>query len=375
MEDTAYTVMKYNEINLPKEKFAYLTFEHNHLVPCSIEMQEDEFVFTFFTDGLRPFSELMQCTLSEKYRALANCSELLELREEYNFSLSPNNLMYDRNLEAYVMTREGPEMENDFLNEYKALIGTFLYSKYKFEDYYLGGKDLYSKKAILRQIFEIDTVYGIRDFLLQEYEKQESNLKKHKVLVSKKHVIASRIAIPVLAMALLAVSIGGCLIAFRELPYKNRLIQANASYIAEDYLGTQEALLKVDTGRLPLSEKYILARSYVITESLTAAQKENVLAGITLKTDERVLNYWIELGRLNFEGADDYAKRLGDDELLLFALIKESATIKDNPSLTGEEKAERVRRLEEEIKSLSEQMKQGKESLLQNSSENTDGVN
>lgn len=371
--ETLEKVLKNNETNLPKDKRLYLIHNNEYLAPCTLDQKEDEYVLNFRFDGMTPFSEIKKLPTSEKYRALANCAELEKLRMEYYFSMEPENLIYDINLKPCIIMRDAPQGNDNFIEEYKALVGEILYPRYKFADYYLGGKDLYKKKAVLRQVAEQETVEDLSAFLLTQYSKESDYLKQHKLLVTKKSAIAARIAIPVLSAALIVFCVKGYFVFLQDIPYKNSLIQANSTYIAEDYLGTQRALSMIGIDKLPLSEKFILAKSYVITESLTAEQKENVLAGITLKTDERVLDYWIELGRLNFTGANDYAKRLGDDELLLFALIKESASIKDNASLAGEEKATRVKELESQIKTLSEQMQKKEAELLQTASKNTNG--
>ncbi|MFZ2537351.1 MAG: type VII secretion protein EssB/YukC [Oscillospiraceae bacterium] len=374
---TLERVLKNNETELPKGKRPYLTYENEYLAPCTLIQADDDFTLNFHVDGMKPFAEIGEKSKIEKFRALANCAELETLRAEYYFSIEPENMVYDINLRPEVIMRDAPKNDDNFLGEYKALIGEVLYPRYKFADYYLGGKDLFKKKSILKQVKQQPTVSDLKGLLLTEYDKELEILKRHKLLVNKKSAIVSRIMIPVLSGALCALCIKGYFIMFVDMPYKDSLIKANTAYVADDYIGTQQALASLQTDSLPLSDKYILARSYIITESLTADQKKNVLSGITLKTDERVLHYWIELGRLNSVAAIDYAKRLGDDELLLFALIKESASIKNNTAIEGEKKATRTKELETQIKSLTEQM--DKESvdvsnnLLNEKSENKNG--
>ena len=364
--NTLEKIQKNNETRLSKDKREYLIYENDLLVPCTLKQEDDEFILNFNVAGMELFKESEKKSLVEKYRLLANCADLERLRGEYYFSLEPENLLYDLNLCPKVIMRDAPVEEDDFMGEYKALIGAVLYPRYKFADYYSGGKDLYKKKSVLRQIKQFKTVREITDFFLAEHSKELEILKNGKLLVNKKNAIASRIAIPVLAVSFIALCIKGYFVMFIDLPYRDSLIKANNAYIAEDYLGTQKSLKTIEVGKLSVSSKYTLARAYVITESLTSEQKENVLTGITLKSDERVLDYWIELGRLNFDGAVDYAKRLGDDELLLFALIKQSTSIKNDTMITGEKKAEITKKLEDQIKTLNEKMGKQQEALTPN---------
>jgi uncharacterized membrane protein YukC len=51
-----------------------------------------------------------------------------------------------------------------------------------------------------------------------------------------------------------------------------------------------------------------------------------------------IFDYWIHLGRLEFEQSVDIARRLGDDELLLFAYLKQEVFVRQNINLPGEER-------------------------------------
>ncbi|MFA5658873.1 MAG: type VII secretion protein EssB/YukC, partial [Oscillospiraceae bacterium] len=255
---------------------------------------------------------------ADKLRLLINCAELEMLRNEYSFSISPDNLVCDINLMPKVIEREISDDYNDFCNEYKALVGSLLFSKYSFEDYYSGGKDLYKKKKLLKNISRQEDTAAIKKILIDEYDALMNDIKKNKALVSKKSRLAARIAVPVMAVFTAAAAAMGGWLFFIHTPYQKSLTAAANAYIAEDYIKVQNELSGISLTKIPADEKYILSRAYIITEALNAEQKENVLSGITLKTDERVLSYWIELGRLDFDGASDFSKQLGDDELLLF---------------------------------------------------------
>jgi len=161
---------------------------------------------------------------------------------------------------------------------------------------------------------------------------------KTKRLVLNKYVILCNSIIPVLALLLVASSFFLWIAMFQDIPFKNDVIQANSSFIAGEYVEAQRALSGYDISVLSPETKYFLSRAYIITEALTDVQKEHILTGITLRTDPVIFDYWILLGRLQFHEAIDIAQRLGDDELLLFAYVKYEVVVRNDTTISGDEK-------------------------------------
>lgn len=342
-----------NELDLLEDEYEFLVYSNKMLVPCELEQNEDSVILKFNFDKTEQFCNIFEKPRVEKLRCLVNCSGFSDLRKMYSFSLNPSNLVYDMNLYPMVIERNVPKRTDDFINEYKSLIASVLYPKYTYDDYYCGGKDLFHKKKLLKEIDDCSNVEEIISVLMEAYSEEEYDIRKNKKLLSKRRIIITRIAIPVLSLIAVLAFVFGYILVFIEIPYRNNVIYANNAYISEDYLAVQSFMSDIEIEKIEKNEKYILSRSYIITESLTEEQKKHILSGITMKTDERVMCYWIEIGRLNFDEAIDYAQRIGDDELLLFALIKKTAYVKSNTSITGEEKTELLNSLESQIKELS----------------------
>jgi len=327
------------------------------LLECAIQEDEDSLIMAFKIDEMEQYKDILQKSKVDKLRLLINCTKLQKQRGQYYFSINPSNMVFDINLSPKIIMRDAPsESDIDFLSEFKALVGSILHPKYEFDDYYLGGKDLYKKKRILKTISKMQTIEELKSFLFEQYKKEMNILKNKKVTVKKSYAIASRIAIPVLSIIIVAFLAKGFLLFYFDLPFKNSIIKANNAYIGEDYVLMQQELQKIETDKLPLHNKFTLAKSYIMTESLSPEQKENVLKSISLMTDERVLNYWVELGRLNYANASDYVKRLGDSELLLFSKIKEATAIKNDTTIAGDEKESKTKELERQIKELTEEI-------------------
>ncbi|MDR2712008.1 MAG: hypothetical protein LBB91_02720, partial [Clostridiales bacterium] len=289
----------------------------------------------------------------EQLRFLINCADLHELYTEYNFSLSPDNLLSDINLKPQALMRDAKsDGEADFLQLYKALIGTIFLPRYRYYDYLFGGWDLYKKNKILSQLFEMETVTEIKNYLWQEYLRITQEIQETKRLVPKVNIWASRIAIPFLIALLLAALFFGGKFLLSDIPYHNSIVEANTAYIAGNHIEVQQSLEKYDISRFSYETKYLLSRAYVITEALTEAQKDNVLTSLSLKTDSVIFDYWIFLGRLDFGGAIDIAQRLGDDELLLFAYLKYEIVVRNDTTMTGDEKIKLLSDLDNKINSL-----------------------
>jgi len=328
-----------SELTIPKEKRALLTYPADGLASCTLEEAEDGIELLFEADGLEPAGTVLQKTIEEKYRFLINAADLYKLSTEYEVSLSPDNLLIDINLRPQVMMRDAKHDNSAaFIDRYKALIGSVLLPRYKYDDYLSGGRDLYKKQRLLSEISAFDSIADIKEVLVREYKKSLQKIKKTKRLVFKKYIVLCNITIPLLTVMLIAASFFLWTAIFRDIPFKDDVIQANSNFIAGEFVETQRALSNYDISELSFETKYFLSRAYVITEALTDVQKEHILMGITLRTDPVIFDYWILLGRLEFDEAIDIAQRLGDDELLLFAYVKYEVVVRNDTTISGEEK-------------------------------------
>ena len=73
---------------------------------------------------------------------------------------------------------------------------------------------------------------------------------------------------------------------------------------------------------------------------------------VTLDGDEKIKEYWIYIGRLDVQKAEDIAMVKSNDELLLYAYLKEKTLLETNTDISGEEKAARLETLDRKIESL-----------------------
>lgn len=365
MEQTHQIRIRNSECKMPKERRKLLTYQHWGLVSCELEETEDECIFTFFVDGLTETAAAKELELTDKYRLLANCADLEDLTLEYQFQLKPENLVYDRNLCVSVLLRDKRDelKESDFYKQYQALSAAILYPGYSFEEYYQGGNALYKKKRILNQLQNCQSTEELKEYLLNAWEEEEQDVKRNKKLVKRSYIRTVKIMIPLLGAVCLASTYMWTNIKLVRLPYQEKLLAAHSAYLSSLYIQVEDHLENISMDQLPLETQYILTRSYIYTEGLTPQQRDNLLAGISLNTDKAIFEFWIAVGRNDYVKAIDTAKRLGNDEFLLYAYIKQSAYTKVNTELSGEEKSELISKLEGDIGKLSESIAAEKENL------------
>ena len=370
MDTTLRIEVRNCDLKISKDKREFLCYPAEGLASCTVEEAEDGIVFVFEQDpseGKQESGEsLFKRPKEEKLRFLVNCATLLSLFEEYECSLSPTNLVVDMNLIPEVLLRDARDSESrEFLPGYKALIGSILKPKYNYEDFLEGGEDLYKKDKFLAKISSLESVTEVEELLLEEHKRVIERLKKTKKLVPKKQLLMIKIILPLLVVCLGVSAFFLYQAYFREIPYGTSMVEARNAYIANQPLRVQEALRNYDISRLSYETKYILARSYVITEVLTVEQIDDVLRGLTLRTEEQIFDYWIHLGRLEMEEAIDIALRFNDNELLLLAYLKYEVVVRYDPTIGGDDRVPLINRIESRIESLLEGREDALEQMLE----------
>lgn len=344
-----------NEFELKK-----LTRQQEGFLNCSMEEEKESLVMTYEIRNLLPWNEIRHEKKELLLSVLIDVGKLEQRAEMYHFTLAPENLYYDIQGRIYVKTRDvyssdGGYSQEEFLREYKSLIGCTLLKKYKFEDYDNGGLDLLTEDKFLNGILECTDVEQILDKLHEEYFRCRKIHRERFVEVSKAKNRGSKVALGITGVLAVACAtlLGWQLIWVR--PYEEAVIAANEAYLQSDYSGTVEAMTNVEVERMNVYQKYILAYSCVRCESFSDDSMKNILNTISLNGDEKIMEYWININRLDTEAAADIAMQVSSDQLLYYAYLKEKAVIENDSSLTGQEKNERLSEIETKLEPLEEE--------------------
>lgn len=344
----AQTVYDYRKMTYPNDRF----------LNCTIEEAAESLEIIYDIGSYYPFEDIRTRTKQERLRILTDAGGLKALREEYGFSLAPDNLYFDDNARVYIMSRDvckgDGEQEDDFSEEYKALIGYSLQKKYSYEDYLKGGSDLLQKHKFLQKIEPLSEVGAIRELIEKECRRIAEDARLRKISVNKKGYLWSRIYIGISVLLIAAGTAAFSYYYLIERPRIEARLQAEADYIRGDYIQVINDLSALPMQHLDYDQKYILSVAYVRMESLTAEQKQNILDKLPIGGDEKLMEYWIYIGRLNPLEAENIAMQKSDDELLLYAYMLEKDLTETNLEMTGEEKAAKLSELEGKIKKLAE---------------------
>lgn len=355
IENTLTKNIRNSELAVPKEKRQFLTFSTIGLAPCTLEETEDSVNFIFHINQTQPAETILDRPKWEQLRFLVNCVSLASISREYAFDLPLTNMVVDINLMPQILLRDVRTPSSElFLQSYKALVASVLLPKYKYENYISGGSDLYKKHKMLQELVDMTTLEEMHLRLLEAYHNAMGEAESTQRFVPKRQVLIATIAIPLLVVALGVAAFWGGRMLLVEIPFQRSVIAASTAYIHGDHLTVQRELRSYSISRIPDETKYFLARSYVATEALTHTQIANILTGLARMTDPIIFDYWILLGRLNFSQAVDIAQRIGDDELLLFAYLKQVEYVRNDMSIPGAERTALLSYLENHIDRLNQ---------------------
>lgn len=341
------------------EDYSKLSERHTYCLPCEIEEMEEEINLIYDTRHVKSFVLLKKDDKLRQILVLRNVYILEELRQEYDFSMAPENLYYDLKGNVYILhkdliSKDYSEKQNHFLEEYKSLIGATLQQRYSYEDYLKGGQSLLKKESFLKEIYEMDAVEGIMTHLENYYDEILEQKEKHNIEVKRSAYRNKNICIVIFSI-LSAVLIGIlCYVYLYKLKEQDTIIEIYGDYLMEDYVSIIDESQKINISNLNGKQKYVLAVAYVKGENLTAEQKNNILNSILLGGDEKIMDYWIYLGKGNVSEAENIALQYSNDEMLLYAYLKEKQMLESNTELTGEEKSAALSELQNKIDALAD---------------------
>lgn len=327
---------------------------------CAVKEEKESLCITYDVGGRSPWADIRREKRELMLAALEDVGKLERLAEMYSFPLAPENLYYDIQGRAYVKARDvypadGGFSREEFLRGYRSLAGCTLTKKYKFADYDKGGQELLAEDKFLKTLLECTDAGQVAERLQEEHSRYRKAHGERFVEASRAGLKALRAALAVTGvLAAAGAAFLGWLFLW-ERPYTEAVIAANEAYLQSDYSGTVEAMEAVGVERMDLCQKYILAYSCVRCESFSEGNRKNILATVSLNGDERVLEYWIYINRLDTGKAADIALQESNDQLLFYAYLKEKEAVEGDATLTGEEKAARLSEIEGKLKPLAEE--------------------
>ncbi len=326
-----------------------------HFLPMTWSEERDDWNLSYDASRLIPFSEVRKEDYVTILNLLVLAAQLEGDAQTFRFSLEPENLFYHPCGRVLVKSRDIREKEEiSFLKEYRALTGWALTGKYEFRDYLEGGEDLYGKQDVTARLPEFEDADTLAEYLEETLSEYRAKTKKEMISVKRMQFRILKIAAVALTIWAAAVSVYGGIQYFQTIPYLQAVNRADNAYIGKDYTELIRSLREIPIDQLDQHQKYTLALAYLQAENLTEEQRKNAGKHVLLNSDPRYLEYWIQIGRLEAEDAQETAMALMDDELLLYAYLLDQEITQSSDELSGEEKQEKLKTLQSRIKEITD---------------------
>ena len=283
-----------------------------------------------------------------------------------NIVVCPENIMYDPGMTPYFMhygvMKSLPPFEEDDTRiwlETKAAVAAAVDGSRTFDEYVNFHETLVlgTSAAEIMSMVDHQSLLGFIKEQLDLLEEKEATY----VQLPKKKWKMSKIFLIGLTVLLVPALIFTFYTFIYEKPRNEAYLLSHEHYLAKKYSEVVTILSPHSVKKMPYVVLYELAHSSVINEELTEEQKKNVLNNITLQTDAMYLRYWIYIGRGEAEKAIDLARLMEDGEIITYGLYKRREEIQAEPNLSGEEKEQMLKEIDDEVGEYERLMKENEE--------------
>lgn len=348
-----------------KSEMDLLTVDHDLLLPVTIDWQEDVLTLVSSLSAGQLFLEKKNWTTSEKIRLLINLLPLQTMiQTDLCTFIHPKNIYLDYNGLPKMIYRGIKEKmpmseikESDLFYQFKCLAG-MLMTRYSFDDLYDGLlEESRQQSDFMNDLLNQSDFSAMKVFLMGALERAEMEEQQKVVRVPyKRFQLYKYLSIWLgVLVVILMVPLGYLL--FQQLPIQKACLEADTAFITNEYSKTISSLEKVHLKSLPKTQKYELAYSYVHNDGFDSKQQRNILKNITLKSDPRYLDFWIQEGRGDFDEAVTTAKSLEDSDLISYSLLQQMKAVKEDKKMKSSKKEDKLQKLQEEYKQVQDEKK------------------
>ncbi|MFU2181717.1 type VII secretion protein EssB [Streptococcus pluranimalium] len=339
------------------QALSMLKLHHPDFLELGMTMDEDSvhFHYQLPEKGLS-FEDCQKMALSEKLRLALNVLDLESvLKLPVTVILHPINLFITKNSQPMIAYRALEKVmvpdvltTSDFIKQFKCYLVSLMTSN-DFSDLYKGSLEVVKLPEFLETVKALDDVEDIRAFLISEYEKQKEREVSSLSLVSKtRHKIYKFATIWLSALSVILM-VPLIYFVFIQNPLNTKLLDADTAFIKNNFSNVIDKLSNVPLDKLPYTQKYELAYSYIQGLNFSKEQEAVILNNVTLKTEELYFDFWIQSGRGENDDAIDISKRLESTDLIIYALEQKIEEVKSDSSLSGKERQTQLKDLQSEI--------------------------
>lgn len=312
----------------------------------------------------KSFDKLKHALRYKKLHVLKNMEYFFSLLEKgYTYILHPDNLVYNDNMiprsiyVGYVKALEPlHQTEEQLLHQFKCLVFSTLDNTQEFEKLANGALEYTKKTTFLERVYSAATHEELFKFLDESFQKEYAQYHHRNIAVNKKQYSRMRI-IAVVASVFGTIAIALAFFALMvQIPFKDKMNESTTYFISSDFGNVIRTLYNEDTSNLPQAQKYMLAHSYILEEPMSPASRTSALNSISTNSDPRFLDFWIYMGRLEYEKALDIAKVLTDLNLEYHATFRAIEILKADATISGTEKETKIRDFTSKLADLEEKL-------------------
>ncbi|MGD6964220.1 type VII secretion protein EssB [Fictibacillus phosphorivorans] len=278
----------------------------------------------------------------------------------------PENIVFDQSLSPaflhYGVKESIPPYEAEHERVWKELKATIVFlvdGKHSFHDY-LKLHETIELSTTAKEVLEVDDLNGLLLFIQKKLNDIDEKDKLMLNIPQKKWKITQYASLGLLICFIPAIIYTIYSLFFLQ-PRQEAFVSSNEHFLGKEYSEVVEVMSDYDVEDMPNVVQYQLASSYIINESLTEEQKENIQNTVSLQSEPLYFQYWIHIGRGNAKEALDIARSLEDKDLIMFALIKYREELKSDDKLSSEEKQQKIKEVQAEIDEYLEEQEAIKE--------------
>lgn len=338
------------------DRLRVLNLHHPMFLEQSMSFDDDtiQFNYELEADGLN-LATIKARSFSEQLRLALNVLDLEQcLQLPVTFFLHPENLFITKDERVKIAYRAVPDImvpasmdSEEFLKQAKCYI-IAIFTKHSFASLYEGALAIVEVPEFLDNIRNLSSVEEVRESLTIYYREKCKQESASLAIVKKNRYKLYKFASIWLSTLLVLLLIPLIYLVFIRSPFKEKMLDADTAFIKVDYSAVISELKNIDVEELPYTQKYELAYSYIKSLDFSKDKEEVIMNNITLKTEDLYLEYWIKIGRDNAADALDIAKRLNDSDLILYAIAQEMENVRNNDSISGSNRENRLDKLQSE---------------------------
>lgn len=269
--------------------------------------------------------------------------------------ISPENIVVDQGMTPYFLhygVKESlppyEKKEEQLWHELKALAASWVDISHSFEEYLQYEKTLELSEDS-KKVLDAPSYASLLQ-IIEEFIRKDKESSSHYIEVTKKKWKWFRNSLIAVSILLVPAIIYSFYSIFFLQPKQARIITAQEQYLSSSYSDVISTLQPYEIDQLPKVAKFELAMSYISNENLTDEQKKFVRNTVTLQSDSKYLDYWIQIGRGQGEEALKTARFLEETDLIVFALINYRENISADESMDSEERQQKMDEIDREIK-------------------------